>query len=125
MPVRRTSDAATAWAHKRQLKRAPRGEFGPFAQATRLPFFDHPSIWRGQDGWVIVLQPYHLELDDLRSLVTFCEQHGFASFLDPLANWHDRRAFGVVIATGSNTTETCARLARTDAGPGPNAPSHP
>jgi hypothetical protein len=92
------ADQRSEWAKQHRVKRGTRGELGPLEPARALPFFDHPSVWRDQEGgWLLVLQPYQFSVGDMNALTELCEGHGFDARVDPAANWHDPNVVGVVI----------------------------
>lgn len=58
-------------------------------ESYRIPGQDHLSEWRAPDGSRrIVLQPYGLDFESLKELVTFCERLGLEARLDAYPAWH-------------------------------------
>lgn len=54
-----------------------------------VPHQDHASVW-SKDGkpYILVSQPYDLELDDLREMVKLCDRHGFEVDITTHPGWH-------------------------------------
>lgn len=54
------------------------------------PGNDHESLWVNADGEVesYIFQPYHMDLEKIRSLVEFCEKHGLTAHINAARSWH-------------------------------------
>ena len=49
-------------------------------------------------GKLLVSEPYHLDIDDFRTLIRFCDEHGLAFRVDGNAAWFPGRTFRILIA---------------------------
>lgn len=58
-------------------------------ESYMIPGPDHLSEWRAPDGSRrIVSQPYGMDYESLKELVTFCERLGLEARLDAYPSWH-------------------------------------
>lgn len=58
-------------------------------ESYMIPRGDHLSEWRAEDGSRrLVSQPYGMDYESLKELVTFCERLGLEADIDAYPAWH-------------------------------------
>lgn len=80
---------------KKCPKHDRKGCLGPSIQGF---WWDHPSMWEGENGLVFVSRPYWLDNRSLESMLRLCKEHGLSVKIKAEESWHfPGHSFCVVI----------------------------